>query len=87
MEETPEERESRMRDLALQLLFTVEKTDDRYRDGAKATTYEMIATSKNSAHRPERLQDDGSMPVGPTRFLHKALGARVFRKFDAQMCQ
>jgi hypothetical protein len=30
MEETPEERESRMRDLALQLLFTVEKTDDRY---------------------------------------------------------
>jgi hypothetical protein len=30
MEETPEERESRMRDLALQLLFKVEKTDDRY---------------------------------------------------------
>jgi hypothetical protein len=30
MEETPEKRESRMRDLAQQLLFTVEKTDDRY---------------------------------------------------------
>jgi hypothetical protein len=27
---TTEERESRMRDLAQQLLFTVEKTDDRY---------------------------------------------------------
>jgi hypothetical protein len=30
MQETPEERESRMRDLAQKLMFTVEKTNGRY---------------------------------------------------------
>jgi hypothetical protein len=30
MQETPEERESRMRDLAQQLLFTVEEADGRF---------------------------------------------------------
>jgi hypothetical protein len=30
MQETPEERERRMRDLAQKLMFKVEKTDERY---------------------------------------------------------